>query len=192
MSDSTLRLPARPSLEHLSNQAKDLLRQYRAGDRAALDRFRVANPRSERPETSKQATLADAQFVIAREYGFETWVKLKRHIEAIRPPGMEQFEQLAQVLAEAYAAGDAPAVRNLNSHYGTSFVWERTAAEMQRHLSGWFASENRTPELALGDARDIVAHSYGFKNWTAFTAGFHQAPANPRSASIFLSTRPPL
>ena len=28
------------------------------------------------------ATLADVQFAIAREHGFETWAKLKHHIEA--------------------------------------------------------------------------------------------------------------
>ena len=32
MSDPASRLPARPSLEQLRKQAKDLLRQYRAGD----------------------------------------------------------------------------------------------------------------------------------------------------------------
>src|SRR6185369_11004981 len=100
MSESTSRLPARPSLEQLSKQAKDLLRQYRSGERAALDRFHAT-------ELSRDATLADAQFVIAREYGFETWALLYHHIEAIRPPGIEKLEQLAQLLADAYSAGDA-------------------------------------------------------------------------------------
>jgi hypothetical protein len=169
MSDSTSRLPARPSVEQLSKQAKELLREYRAGERGALDRFR--------PQVSGEATLADAQFVIAREYGFETWAKLKHHIEATRPPGVEQFEELAQALAEAYSTGDAAALRNVNSNYGTSFLWEHKAVDMQR--------------LALQDAQDMVAHSYGFENWTAFAASFRQEPANPRSAPVFLSSRPP-
>jgi hypothetical protein len=183
MSDSTSRLPARPSLEQLSKQAKEVLRQYRAGERAAVERFR--------PQLSQEATLADAQFIIAREYGFETWAQLKHHIEAIRPPGVEQFEQLAQGLAEAYSAGDAEALRNVNSDYGTSFMWEHKAVDMQRHLPRWYASESRTSELALEDAQDMVAHSYGFENWSAFATSFHQAPANPRSAPVFLSSRPP-
>ena len=29
-------------------------------------------------------TLADAQFALAREYGFESWAKLKHHVEAMR------------------------------------------------------------------------------------------------------------
>ncbi len=186
MPDSTSRFPVRPSLEQLSKQAKELLRQVRAGELAALDRFGADAARLPR-----EATLADAQFVIAREYGFATWADLKRHIEAVRPAGIQQFEQLAQVLAEAYAAGDAAAIRKLNSNYGTSFVWEHQVADMQRHLPAWFASERRTPELALDDARNIVAHSYGFENWAAFVASFHQPPANPRSAPVYLSSRPP-
>jgi len=184
MSESTSRLPARPSLEQLSKQAKDLLRQYRSGERAALDRFHAT-------ELSRDATLADAQFVIAREYGFETWALLYHYIEAIRPPGIEKLEQLAQLLADAYSAGDAATLRNLNRNYGTSFVWEHKTADMQRHLARWYASENRTSDLALRDAQDMVAHSYGFENWTAFALSFRQPPANPRSTPIFLSSRPP-
>jgi hypothetical protein len=74
------RLPARPSLEQLQKQAKDLLREYRAGESAAGNRLRAAG-RSEPP------TLADAQFALAREYGFESWAKLKRHVEMLSPAG---------------------------------------------------------------------------------------------------------
>jgi hypothetical protein len=69
MSDSPSCLPARPSLEQLQKQAKELLKQHRAGERAALDRFLAVNMRS----ADSQPTLADAQFILAREYGFETW-----------------------------------------------------------------------------------------------------------------------
>lgn len=188
MSDITPSLPARPSLEQLSKQAKELLRQYRAGKIGALDRFDTANPRS---DGQGPASLADAQFVIAHEHGFETWAKLKRHIETIRPSGIEQFERFAKMLADAYSSGNAETIRAINSNYGTSFVWERQAIDMQRRLPRWFASASRTPDLALADAQDVVAQSYGFANWAAFAASFHQLLADPRSAPIFLSTRPP-
>src|SRR5947207_15548906 len=71
----TARLPANPSLEQAQKQAKELLQQLRAGDAAALARFRAASPRGDLPECG---TLADAQFVIARESGFGTWALLKR------------------------------------------------------------------------------------------------------------------
>src|SRR5262249_37579443 len=74
---------------------------------------------------------------------------------------------------------------------GTSFVWEHKAIDMQRRLPRWFAAEDRTPELALVDAQDIVAREYGFEGWAAFVESFRQAPADPRSASVFINNRPP-
>jgi hypothetical protein len=76
MSDSTSRLPNRPSLEQLRKQAKELLRQLRNGDLAAIDRLRKHKP------NISVLKLADAHFVLAREYGFESWSKLVHHIQA--------------------------------------------------------------------------------------------------------------
>lgn len=77
-------LPARPSLEQLKNQAKDLLKAYRAGQPPAVARFRESMPRPfgtkddqpERPSFS----LRDAQLVVAREYGFASWSQMHKHI----------------------------------------------------------------------------------------------------------------
>lgn len=57
-------LPGRPNLEHLKNQAKDL-----------LQRLQLTNP---------SARLADAQHAIAVSYGFASWPKLKVHVERER------------------------------------------------------------------------------------------------------------
>jgi len=56
-------LPDNPSLRHLKNQARDLLK---AGE---------AN------------SLTDAQFKIARLYGFPSWPKLKAHLDALKKTG---------------------------------------------------------------------------------------------------------
>ena len=56
------RLPTHPNLEFLKNQAKDLL----------ADR-RVSHPAWK---------LTDAQPALAREYGFDSWPKLKAHVES--------------------------------------------------------------------------------------------------------------
>ena len=71
-------LPARPSLEQLRKQAKDLTRDYRAGDSAALARLRAHKSNISETTGQHPATLADAQHSLAREYGFESWPKLKR------------------------------------------------------------------------------------------------------------------
>ena len=54
-------LPAKPSLDHLRRQARDLLRAARAGDTTAAGRIRAV---------ADALTLASAQLAVAREYGF--------------------------------------------------------------------------------------------------------------------------
>ena len=66
-------LPARPSLDHLRHEARDLLRAAQSGDTAAADRIRAV---------SAAPTLASAQLAVAREYGFASWARLKTAIEA--------------------------------------------------------------------------------------------------------------
>ncbi len=77
-------LPPRPSLEQLKNQAKDLLKAYRAGQPPAVARFRESMPR---PFVTKEGqleqpsfSLRDAQLVVAREYGFASWSQMHNHI----------------------------------------------------------------------------------------------------------------
>ena len=78
MSSPTSPLPARPSLEQLRKQAKELVKAYRGGDRAAVARFHAHHPRI---TSGELVALADAQLVLAREYGFASWARLKHHVE---------------------------------------------------------------------------------------------------------------
>src|SRR3954468_4775759 len=82
MSGPASPLPARPSLVQLRKRAKELLRDYRANSSTAIARFHAHGARSN-VETAK---LADAQLVIAREYGFRSWAKLKQHVESVERP----------------------------------------------------------------------------------------------------------
>jgi ankyrin repeat protein len=62
-------LPDRPNLRHLKDQAKDLLKSGGA------------------------ASLTHAQFKIARLYGFDSWPKLKAHVDSL-----EEIGQLKQAI----------------------------------------------------------------------------------------------
>ena len=78
-------LPARPSLEQLKNQAKDLLKAYRAGQPSAIARFRESMPRrfgdvNDHPDPPS-LSLRDAQHVVAAEYGFSSWSHMHTHIQ---------------------------------------------------------------------------------------------------------------
>jgi hypothetical protein len=69
-------LPARPNLEHLKKQARLLLRGSLQAEPSSIDRFRETQVQLP-PAAPK---LADAQHVIAREYGFDNWANLKAHV----------------------------------------------------------------------------------------------------------------
>ncbi|SDL21107.1 protein of unknown function [Franzmannia pantelleriensis] len=66
------------NLEQQRKRAKELLKAVRAAEPAAQARFLQYVPPRESP-----LTLADAQFVIARECGFPSWPKLKAHTESL-------------------------------------------------------------------------------------------------------------
>src|SRR5438552_3134744 len=70
-------LPARADLEQQKKLAKQLLAAFRGGDTEAQARVRDALPDKQR------IVLADAQFVLAREYGFANWSALREQIETL-------------------------------------------------------------------------------------------------------------
>ena len=78
-------LPARPNLEHLRNQAKDLLKAYRAGHPSALSRFRESSRHlsdlTDHQLARLSLSLRDAQRVVAVEYGFPNWASMRTHVE---------------------------------------------------------------------------------------------------------------
>lgn len=87
---------------------------------------------------------------------------MKHHIEALPALGTEQYEQLARDLAAAHVSGDANALGEINANYGTAFTSDfHDKTTMQQRLTTWFASDSRTSNLALADARQMVAHAYG-------------------------------
>jgi ankyrin repeat protein len=78
-------LPERPHLDVPKREARELLDDWRKGDPEALDRIRHRHPRFEAADDGAIASapfrLADAQLVVAREYGFSHWTELKQRIE---------------------------------------------------------------------------------------------------------------
>jgi hypothetical protein len=78
-------LPSKSNLVHLKYQAKDLLRDHARRDLRAAQRIREFHPlfagAGDAAIFQAQLRLSDAQLTIAREYGFSSWVRLKRHME---------------------------------------------------------------------------------------------------------------
>lgn len=73
---ATISLPQNPNLEQLRHQARDLQRAVRSGDHAALQQAGLR-------EAAADFGLSRAQLIIARRYGFSSWARLRRQVQAI-------------------------------------------------------------------------------------------------------------
>ncbi len=106
-------LPDRPNLDQLKNQAKDLLKGHKARDPDALRRIQANHPRlgasSAHEIQASRVTLSGAQLVLAREYGFASWPKLKAHVESLAHGADDPVDRFKQ----AMRADDATGARRL-------------------------------------------------------------------------------
>ena len=122
------RLPSNPNLEHLKYQAKDLLKEHTAHSPGVAQRIREFHPRFRRATDAEifnaKLSLSDAQLTIAREYGFASWARLKRHIEKptlsdrLDLPHQERIENATfRRAVELLDAGDVAGLRaHLHQH----------------------------------------------------------------------------
>ena len=88
-----------PDLDQLKRQAKELLDAYRSSSSDAIAEVEAYH-RTAAPETF---ALHDAQFVLARSYGFESWPTLKAAVDGVT----------AGRLHEAVERGDLDTARQL-------------------------------------------------------------------------------
>jgi hypothetical protein len=81
----TKQLPPKPSLENLAKQAKGILKAHQNKDEAVCPRLKALNrfaKASDKEILDGELNLADAQFVLAMEYGFKSWNEMKMHVES--------------------------------------------------------------------------------------------------------------
>jgi ankyrin repeat protein len=137
---ATARLPDDPSFEQLRKQAKDLRDFSRAGLHGALDLVGAHHPDGPHP-----VSLAGAQFVVARHYGFASWAALRQHVTAIeryrRAPDevnssdADQFaDEFLTLACLRYGGDDSPS------------RWHRAAQLLTEH-----------PEITLGSVHAAAA-----------------------------------
>ncbi len=161
-------LPRKPNLQQYKKQAKALLKSVKDSDPGARARFERFHPR-----TRAAIALADAQAVLAREHGFESWPKFAAHIEALRraDTSIAAFESAA----DAIAAGDIEALAELLSK-NPHLVRERSSRTHRAtllHYTGANGVEDyrqKTPPnvaevakllLRAGAEADALADIYG-------------------------------
>jgi ankyrin repeat protein len=148
---SPRRLPEHPDLRHLKDQAKDLLRAGQA------------------------VSLANAQFQIARQYGFASWPRLKAHVESLQAAGQ---------LKQAIDSNDLERVKQLMTR----------SPELHRAPLGYgkngpltWVAECRVPREAPGEARLAMAR------WMIENGSdVHQGGDGPLMRAALSDTRIPM
>ena len=116
----TRSLRGRPDLEQLKRQARELLQAFRAGDAAAVAEVRC----HERAPDAASFALHDAQRVLARAYGFESWAKLKAYVDGVNTTR----------LGDAVERGDVTTVRDVLRRRPELINMERPGHGEQRAL----------------------------------------------------------
>lgn len=108
-------LPARPSLAALRKQAKKLMREIAAREPDAL-----ARARSQLPNAGPPLSLRDAQFVLAREYGFSGWREMIAEVNKRLELGLEWAANEAH---RAIHDNDVERLANLAAQYPGLLTW---------------------------------------------------------------------
>src|SRR5690242_3742033 len=107
-------IPFNAALVEYQKEAEALFQALKSGNESAEWRFKWAHPqfRGKSIKDVRAATLelADAQAVVARDYGFETWEHLKTFIEIVKTDGpVRRFE----TAVEAVISGDTTTLRSM-------------------------------------------------------------------------------
>jgi hypothetical protein len=161
MSERTL--PVRPDLDQYKKQAKELLKGGRAGDAEARRRFIVHHPRLANSSADllngDTLALADAQLVIAREHGIESWPRFVREIEARL--GDDAPRLIWQAAERALEAGDADTLERLLREHETTL---RKGPARTSWLGGL------RPDFSAADVTSIIATNHDFETWDQFAA----------------------
>jgi ankyrin repeat protein len=150
-------LPSRPSLEQYKKQAKELLKSWKANDPQALQRIRQHHPRA--AKLSAGFVLADAQLVIAREHGFESWPDFAKHLSVLT---RETFPDAVWKAAEqALIAGDDSTLERL--------LRDNELLFREQHPPAYGPEPGRlAPHYSGADARSIIASNHHFDTWARF------------------------
>jgi ketosteroid isomerase-like protein len=156
-------LPGNANLEQLKNGAKSFQRAVRAGDAGAAEVVREFHPRLPHAQPGSPELngfrRADAQLVVARQFDFPSWPKLKAHLELVaRYARSPHHEPVGGPLADDQAIIDE-FLRLACLNYGDDDPdrFRRAQALLEQHE--WLAEASIHTIAATGDvvaARELL------------------------------------
>ena len=145
-------LPARPNLDQLRRQAKELLAAIRRGDAEALAALHELHPRRVEPAG---ASLSDAQLVLARRYGLPSWLALRTEVEL---RALDHAARARRLVALAASASPAP-----------SRCLEQALVLLRREPS--LATADEFTALVFGDTATVRARIAADPAWANAVCG---------------------
>jgi hypothetical protein len=168
-------LPDHPDLANLRKQAKSLLAAWRAGDQQALTRVRELHPRGERVTAMGRHSLADAQLVVARGYGFASWARLVQYLRLA--PSARALHTMDRLFQATLAPAGEPGTVGQVLDRRVEVVWQAhldgrpAAGELLRATgAGRGSDEAGERDLTIDDVRGAIAREHGFADWAAVAA----------------------
>ena len=127
----THRMSHHPDLDQLKRQAKELLKAFLAGDSDASAEVKAHYDRVDPAAVS----LHDAQLVIARSYGFESWPRLKAYVDGVTVARLAEAVRARNIAEARRMLQSRPELANMAMSYG------------DEHRPIHFAVMNRSPEM---------------------------------------------
>ena len=118
----TRTLAERPDLDQLKRQAKELLDAFRARQPEAVAEVTAHYHDAD----SATFALHDAQLVIARAYGFQSWPKLKAYVEGVTA---QRFHEAVPVDVFDLLPDDSRAVRPQHPRTSERRIWADDPAQ---------------------------------------------------------------
>src|ERR1700677_2830531 len=111
---SIRRMRQHPDLEQLKRQSKELLAAFRAADPAAVNEVTAFY------DGPQHATFAlhDAQLVIARSYGFDSWPKLKAYVDGVTIGRLVEAVRIGDIESVRTMLKARPELANITVSYG--------------------------------------------------------------------------
>lgn len=191
-------LPARPNLEHLKAQAKDLLDAHRRGEPEAFTRIRAAVPAfahmSDEALARAPFALHDAQSAIAREYGLASWAELRAQVSAATgepaaaagadPATAAREAAIAQIVASARLPPEATtALREALARRGASAAVPTPETVPVLPLRNAVAFPGAVIPIDVSRATTVSALEAALATEPAFLAIFAQRDAGTESPS---------
>lgn len=182
-------LPSRPNLDHLKQQAKDLIKAHAARTHAAAQLIREFHPQfrgaADATIFAAQFKLSDAQLTVAREHGFQSWTRLKRRIEKPAPadrldlPHHERIEDpVFRRAVDLIDTGDEAGLRaHLKQHPGLA----------RRHVVFEGMNYFHNPSLLEFIAENPIRHNKMPENIAAVTEVILEAGVDQAALDVTLA-----